>query len=139
MSMAFVEPLAGWLQHATVTMALFTDAIAVAVIAVAVLGALWRPVDRTWKRNAEADCPGEGPRLRLARSLALGLEFLLAADVMRTAVAPTWTEIGQLAAVATLRTALNFFIQREIDAAERRKGQDPLPGARRTAARGPGG
>ncbi|MBW0151562.1 MAG: DUF1622 domain-containing protein, partial [Phenylobacterium sp.] len=46
---------------------------------------------------------------------------------------------GQLAAVATLRTALNFFIQREIDAAERRKGQDPLLGARRTAARGPGG
>jgi uncharacterized membrane protein len=113
------------LQEVTVTLALLTDAVAVAIIAVAVLVALWRTAETVWKarRRAEtaAAAQDEGPRLGLARALALGLEFLLAADIMRTAVAPTWTEIGQLAAIAALRTALNFFIQREIDGAERRR------------------
>lgn len=53
-------------------------------------------------------------RLDLGRFLALGLEFQLAGDILRTAIAPTFTEIGQLAAVAGIRTALNFFLRREI-------------------------
>jgi len=53
-------------------------------------------------------------RLALGRWLALGLEFALAADILRTAIAPTWREIGQLASIAVLRTALNFFLEREI-------------------------
>ncbi|MFD7772049.1 DUF1622 domain-containing protein [Streptomyces sp. NPDC059787] len=43
--------------------------------------------------------------------MALGLEFQLAGDVLRTAIAPSFTEIGQLAAI---RTALNYFLSREI-------------------------
>ena len=43
----------------------------------------------------------------------------------RTAVAPTWSEIGQLAAIATIRTALNFFLQLEIDKSEQRKALPP--------------
>lgn len=53
-------------------------------------------------------------RLELARLLALGLEFQLASDLLRTAVAPTFIAIGQLAAVAAIRTVLNFFLGREI-------------------------
>lgn len=53
-------------------------------------------------------------RLGLGRYLALGLEFQLASDVLRTAVAPTLREIGELAAVAAIRTALNYFLAREI-------------------------
>ncbi len=67
--------------------------------------------------------PGTGTeqvRLNLGRWLALALEFELAADILRTAVAPTWNEIGQLAAIIVLRTALNFFLQREIDYASDR-------------------
>ena len=71
---------------------------------------------------------GEGPqaakeqvRLKLGRWLAVALEFELAADILRTAVAPTWNEIGQLAAIAVLRTALNYFLQGEIDKAEARR------------------
>ncbi len=112
------------LQQLTVSLALVTDAVAVAIIAIAVLTALWRTMQATLKPGQASGSPAshdEGPRLGLARALALGLEFLLAADIMRTAVAPTWTEIGQLAAIAALRTALNFFIQREIDSAERRR------------------
>jgi uncharacterized membrane protein len=53
-------------------------------------------------------------RLGLARYLTLGLEFQLAGDILRTAVAPTYREIGQLAAIAAIRTALNYFVGREI-------------------------
>ncbi len=59
----------------------------------------------------------EAIRLRLGRWLALALEFELGADILRTAIAPTWTEIGQLAAIATIRTLLNYFLQQEIDRA----------------------
>jgi uncharacterized membrane protein len=53
-------------------------------------------------------------RLTLGKSLALALEFLLAADILRTAVAPNWDDIGKLAAIATLRTLLNYFLEREL-------------------------
>lgn len=53
-------------------------------------------------------------RLDMGRFLGLGLEFQLAADLLRTAIAPTFQEIGMLASVAAIRTALNFFLSREI-------------------------
>src|SRR6202041_2052671 len=53
-------------------------------------------------------------RLDLGRFLVLGLEFQLAADILRTAVAPNFTELAQLATVAAIRTALNFFLGIEI-------------------------
>jgi uncharacterized membrane protein len=53
-------------------------------------------------------------RFILARYLALAIEFQLAADVLETAIAPAWTKIGQLAAIATIRTALNYFLSREL-------------------------
>lgn len=53
-------------------------------------------------------------RLLLARYLALGLEFQLAADIVASVVAPSWNQIGKLAAIAVIRTALNFFLAREI-------------------------
>ena len=55
-------------------------------------------------------------RFGLGRFLVLGLEFQLAGDVLRTAIAPSFVEIGQLAAIAAIRTALNFFLGREIEA-----------------------
>ncbi len=57
-------------------------------------------------------------RLSLARWLALALEFALAADILRTAVAPSWHDIGQLGAIAALRTALNYFLGMEIEREE---------------------
>ena len=55
-----------------------------------------------------------GVRLGLGRYLALGLEFQLASDVLSTAIAPSFEEIGKLAAIAAIRTALNFFLRKEI-------------------------
>jgi uncharacterized membrane protein len=53
-------------------------------------------------------------RFELTRYLALALEFQLAADVLETAVAPEWSKIGHLAAIGAIRTALNYFISREL-------------------------
>ncbi len=53
-------------------------------------------------------------RLVLARYLAMALEFQLGADILSTAVAPTWNEIGKLGAIAVIRTTLNFFLSREM-------------------------
>ena len=61
----------------------------------------------------------ERARLALARFLTLALEFQLAADVLATAVAPSWTQIGKLGAIAVIRTALNYFLAREIKEEER--------------------
>jgi uncharacterized membrane protein len=66
----------------------------------------------TFKREGMA--PFAPVRLDLGRFLALGLEFQLAADILRTAVAPSFNELAQLAAIAAIRTALNFFLGREI-------------------------
>lgn len=55
-----------------------------------------------------------GVRLLLARYLALGLEFQLGADILSTAIAPSWDEIGKLAAIAVIRTALNYFLMHEM-------------------------
>jgi len=53
-------------------------------------------------------------RLTLARFLALGLELQLGADILSTAVAPSWDQIGKLGAIAVIRTALNYFLGREM-------------------------
>ena len=66
-------------------------------------------------------------RLTLGSYLVLGLEFQLAADVLKTAVAPSFTEIGQLAAIAGIRTVLNYFLEKEI-AKEKAELGDSMPG-----------
>ena len=52
--------------------------------------------------------------LRFGVWLLLGLEFELAADIVRSAISPTWNDIGQLGAIAAIRTVLNFFLERDI-------------------------
>lgn len=53
-------------------------------------------------------------RLTLARYLSLALEFQLAADILSTAISPSWNEIGKLGAIAVIRTGLNYFLGREV-------------------------
>jgi len=68
-------------------------------------------------------------RLTLARYLALALEFQLGADILSTAIAPSWTQIGKLGAIAVIRTGLNYFLMREM----REAGETP----KENAAHGP--
>lgn len=63
-------------------------------------------------------------RLTLARYLALAIEFELAADILSTAIAPSWDQIGKLGAIVVIRTGLNYFLMREMKE-ERLKGAGP--------------
>jgi uncharacterized membrane protein len=47
--------------------------------------------------------------------LLLGLQFALAADIVRSVISPTWNDIGQLAAIALIRTFLNHFLEKDLD------------------------
>jgi uncharacterized membrane protein len=83
------------------------------IIAVATVEALIKAALIFAQRNRPASAKNE-VRLTLGRWLAVALEFELAADILNTAVTPTWTDIEKLAAIAALRTALNYFLEREI-------------------------
>ena len=52
--------------------------------------------------------------VRYARWLVGGLTFQLAADIVQTAITPDWQDIGQLAAIAAIRTLLNYFLERDL-------------------------
>lgn len=90
---------------------LLIETAAAILIGVGVVLTLTRLVTVLFRRQGEGY---EKARLTLARFLALALEFQLAADVLGTAVAPSWTQIGKLGAIAVIRTALNYFLAREI-------------------------
>ena len=94
------------------TIATLVEGVGIAIVAVAVVLAAVRYLAGLAAQRRTV--PSDGIRLGLGRSLALSLEFLLGADILRTAVEPSWDEIGRLAAIAAIRTALNFFLQREI-------------------------
>lgn len=118
-----------------VTMALASAAEGAAALIIAfavveaVIAALILFLPERWRRSEQHQlAEKEDVRLRLGRWLAVALEFLLAADILRTAVAPTWNDIGKLAAIAALRTLLNYFLQKEIDRA-RRGGDTAAPPA----------
>lgn len=55
-------------------------------------------------------------RTRLARSMVFGLEFQIAADILKTTLDPTWNDLLILAALIALRTLLNFLLERELAA-----------------------
>lgn len=118
------------IKELTLLLSTITEGAAAFIIAIAVVEGVFRTLLLIVQSFSPAGTSSgheakEDVRLRLGRWLALALEFLLAADILRTAVAPSWSEIGQLAAIATIRTALNFFLQIEIDKAEQRKATPP--------------
>jgi len=53
--------------------------------------------------------------LRFGVWMLLGLEFELGADIVRSAISPTWTDIGQLGAIAVIRTFLNYFLEKDVE------------------------
>jgi len=53
-------------------------------------------------------------RLELGHSFSLGLGFLIGGSILKTTLAPSWSDIGQLAAIIAIRTGLNYFLLKEI-------------------------
>jgi uncharacterized membrane protein len=71
--------------------------------------------------------------VRFASWIVLSLEFALASDIVDTAITPSWNDIGQLAAIATIRTGLNFFLARDIESITREELARQPPPARAPA------
>ena len=90
---------------------LLVEALGALVIAAGVLLVIAGLLRHVWKRNGGGFVP---IRLGFARYLTLALELQLAADILSTSVAPTWDRIGKLAAIAVIRTALNYFLSKEL-------------------------
>lgn len=109
------ELFKNWTLHLSVAI----EVCAGLIVGIAALEATVRAVS-IFVRRQEPEERKEQVRLKMGRWLALALEFELAADILRTAVAPSWDEIGKLAAIVVLRTVLNFFLQKEIDLSKSR-------------------
>src|SRR5262245_21012151 len=60
--------------------------------------------------------------------LLLGLEFELAADIIASVVSPTWKDIGELGAIAVIRTFLNYFLEKDLEEADK-AGETETPAA----------
>jgi uncharacterized membrane protein len=106
-----------WLEQTKGLIEVLSRAVEVAaalIISAAALEATIKAVILFIQRGSPPHAKTE-VRLTLGRWLAVGLEFLLAGDILRTSVAPTWNDIGQLAAIAALRTGLNYFLGKEIE------------------------
>ena len=95
--------------------ALALEGLSVLMIVIGAMEAIWRVLPALARINSTQS---QGLRrqawLSLARWLLLGLEFMLAADIVRSAIAPDWNDIGQLAAIAVIRTFLNYFLERDL-------------------------
>jgi uncharacterized membrane protein len=104
-----------YFKEIAMLLALVIEGAAIIVVVFGALQALLRIVGLalTDARNLPA---AKSIWLGFAAWIVLSLEFALAADIIRTAIAPTWKDIGQLAAIAAIRTALNYYLEKDIDA-----------------------
>jgi uncharacterized membrane protein len=96
--------------------------------AVVVIGVVVAAVIFVLSETRLRPIPYEHVRLVLGRFLALGIEFQLAADILKTAVSPTFEDLGQLGAIVAIRTVLNYFLAKEIDRAEEMEKEGMLMG-----------
>ncbi|MCF4970188.1 DUF1622 domain-containing protein [Nostoc sp. CMAA1605] len=109
-----IIPLESWLKLIVGYLAATAEIAAALVIGLAVIRGIIYYFRQIFARSRQHFDSTEVVRLQLGRSLALGLEFTVASDILRTAVAPTRQDILNLAAIVLLRTLLNYFLEREI-------------------------
>lgn len=111
-----------WLVYITEQAVVFINACALVVIVYATLEAFVSALKIIFSGGIAA-----GDRnlvwLRFGRWLVAGLTFQLAADIIETSISSNWEDLGRLAAIAVIRTILNFFINRDMEELrEREKG-----------------
>jgi uncharacterized membrane protein len=105
-----------WAEIITKYLSSFVEILAAIVIGIALIQFIIRYIANFSKSNIEQQ--NQNVRIQFGSALTVALELLLAADILATAIAPTWDDIGKLAAIATLRTALNYFLERELKSTE---------------------
>ena len=90
------------------------EAIAAVLIGLASIETAVRGLHLFVRLDSANDSKKEEIRIHLGLWLSLALELEVAADILRTAIAPSWNEIGKLASIVVLRTVLNYFLQNEV-------------------------
>lgn len=110
---AVFEQVEGQVQASVEWLRLFVEALGALVIAAGVVVVVLALARHLLRERGSSFGP---IRLSFARYLTLALELQLAADILSTSVAPTWDRIGKLAAIAVIRTALYYFLSKELQA-----------------------
>jgi uncharacterized membrane protein len=108
-----------WLTFVTEYAVLIIDALALVIIAVATIEAFINGL-----RLMSPTLSGREWRdvwLRYSRWLVAGLTFQLAADIIETSITTSWDAVGRIAAVAVIRTFLNYFLERDLTEARQRQ------------------
>jgi uncharacterized membrane protein len=94
------------------------DAVELAGVLVIVVGVAWSLtvfVIGCVRRRASEGLYHQTRRL-VGRSILLGLELLVAGDIIRTVIlSPSFTSVGVLAAIVLIRTFLSFTLELEIN------------------------
>jgi uncharacterized membrane protein len=121
-----------WLKIVTAHTVTIIEAMALIVLAIGTIEMFFQCL-RTLFGSSPTGRDLRDAYLRYARWLIAGLTFQLAADIIATAAAPTWDEIGRLAAIAVIRTFLNYFLERDILEA---RAIEPDPKAEVAASKG---
>jgi|SRR5262245_51034789 len=93
---------------------LFLEMISALIIAYGAIKAIIRLI-ALLREQSETFVWRKNVYLHFGAWLILGLEFELAADIVRSAIAPSWQSIGKLAAIAAIRTFLNFFLEKDVE------------------------
>ncbi len=102
-----VTPLAAWC-------ALLIEVMGIGIITAIAIYGLFRAAIRLYKQNDQSDIFRE-LRQRLGGGILLGLEFLIAADIIHTvAVKASFQSVGVLALIVGIRTFLSFTLQVEL-------------------------
>lgn len=97
-------------KQVTITVSRAVEILAAVIIGIAVI----KTLINYFTLLKSSKISKEEIRVQFGSSVAVSLELLLGADVLATAVAPSWDDIGKLAAIAVLRTALNYFLEKEL-------------------------
>jgi uncharacterized membrane protein len=91
-------------------------AIDAAGVGTIVLGAIFVSLKYLARLRAGPETAYRDFRQGLGRSILLGLELLVAADIIRTvAVQPTFTSVGVLAVIVAVRTFLSWSLEVELE------------------------
>src|SRR5215469_5677876 len=100
-----------WLHLVTKDVVVIINAMALVVVAIGTAEAFFTGL---WSAFPPAHQRFRQILVRYGRWLVAGLTFQLAADIVGTSIAPSWQEVGQLGAIAVIRTFLNFFLERDL-------------------------
>lgn len=115
-----------WIQLLAYSLATGAEAIAAVIIGAAGVQFALKSFYRLfifWRIVEDSESDTFVMRMHFGSWLTVALDFLIAADILHTVVAPGWNEIGKLTSVIFLRTLLVYFLHMEFKQDKNREAQ----------------